>query len=46
MTEPGAILATASAGTSTGDFLPGMAAVVMTASLSATTWVINSRCLR
>ena len=33
ITEPGAILATISAVTRTGDFLPGMAAVVITASL-------------
>ena len=38
--------ATMAAVTSTGAFLPGTAAVVMTTSLSATTRAINSRCLR
>ena len=37
---------TISAVTNTGDFLPGMAAVVITTSCSATTRVIISRCLR
>ena len=37
---------TISAVTSTGAFLPGTAAVVITTSLSATTRSINSRCLR
>ena len=44
MTEPGAMARTISAVTSTGDFFPGMAAVVMIASLAATALSINSRC--
>ena len=43
ITEPGAILSTMSAVTSTGDFLPGITAAVMTTSLSATTRPSNSR---
>ena len=43
ITEPGAMAFTISPVTSTGDRLPGIAAVVMTTSLPATTFAIISR---
>ena len=46
ITEPGRIPASISSVTSTGAFLPGTAAALMTMSLSATTFASSSRCRR
>ena len=43
ITEPGAMLVTTSRVTSSGDFLPGITAAVITTSLSATTFASSSR---
>jgi len=46
ITEPGGMPLTASSVISTGDFLPGIAAVVMTTSVAASVLAISSRCRR